>query len=92
MDELYLKNKYIKYKFKYINLKYHNNIIQKGGIKKTFFINFKEKIHKEAYEYMKNLLIKRGWIESPELPINFIYDDIKSNIFIKKKFKRFRFS
>ena len=78
MNELYLKykNKYIKYKLKYINLKYHNNIIQQGGVKKTFYIDYYYKINKEAYEFIKNLLIKRGWIESSELPINFIYERI----------------
>ena len=79
MNDIYYY-KYIKYKQKYLNLKDSNGFVQsdtfvnqQGGTKKTFYIYNLSKINDEVIEYMKNLLIKKGWIESLKLPINFIY-------------------
>jgi len=77
MNNIYY-NKYIKYILKYTNT-VNKNIInnQYGGRKKTFYISIKFKINQEFIEYFKSSLIKKGWIESSKLPIDFIYIDDK---------------
>jgi len=60
--------KYNKYKLKYIDFNK-----QTGGSKKTFYIQQAYTINNEFIEYLKLLLIKKKWIESSKLPINFIY-------------------
>ena len=73
MSELYsnYKNKYLKYKNKYLNLKHP---LQKGGVyQPTFFIYSTYDRHKDFLEYIKSLLIKKGWKESTVFPVDFMF-------------------
>jgi len=74
MNELisnYNKNKYLKYKNKYLNLCTH---LQKGGsYQPTFFIYSIWDSHKDFINNMKSLLIERGWKESIVFPVDFIF-------------------
>ena len=74
-------------KQKYLALKDSNGFVQsdtfvnqQGGSKKTYYINNIFKINDEVIEYMKSFFIKKGWIESLKLPIDFIYINNKSEI------------
>jgi glutathione synthase/RimK-type ligase-like ATP-grasp enzyme len=77
MDEKFF-NKYMKYKFKYTELKNkirHNNsdVNQLGGKSKTYYISSTYKINKEFIENFKLLLEKKKYIESSDVPINFVF-------------------
>jgi hypothetical protein len=91
MDEKFY-NKYMKYKQKYIQLKTENSFAQNdslevnqlGGHNKTYYISSSFKINKEFIEYFKLLLKKKKYIESSEVPINFvfIYNSVDRNKFL----------
>jgi len=72
-NQLIYYNKYLKYRNKYIILKNNLNI-QRGGSKKlTFFIYSVFDGDKNFIELMKNTLINKGWKESYEFPVDFMF-------------------
>jgi len=75
MNELYsnYKNKYLKYRLKYFELKQKQSIQKGGSYQPTFFIYSVYDRHKDFINYMKLLLIERGWKESTVFPVDFIF-------------------
>jgi hypothetical protein len=80
------------FKQKYIALKAQSifaqsnslDINQLGGNNKTYYISSSFQINKEFIEYFKLLLKKKKYIESSEVPINFvfIYNSVDRNNFL----------